>query len=244
MKSAIRIALLFVLAYLNQAQAAKVERSKPKAKTLMLFNPWNGAIPIQSPRVSFDGLRFLPMSPVSGYCGWFRFSWYDRIGKPLFRAGNGQRFGSSGIGGTEGFDIATTLDSKDTVWISQSPGESAPVIRSFYGGETGLCNIALLAATVRDFDESHPNFQKGWNGVLKNMILPNLDANRKPIKNPLVFNRITGGALGTAKVGDTIDTRLAVDWFHTIPGTNTETCRDIPLELDSATGSYLSLIHI
>lgn len=219
--------------------AAKVERTKPTPKILMLLNPWNGLIPIQSPRISFDGAKFLPMSPVSGYCGWFRYAWYERTGTPLFRAGNGQTFGLTGIGGTEGFEIATTLATQDTVWISQSAGESAPVVRGFYGGATGLCNIALLAATVRDFDGSHPDFQKGWNGVQKNMILPNLDVNRKPINNPLVFNRISGDPIGTAKMGDTIDTRISVDWFNTVPGVNTETCRDIPLELDSATGSYI-----
>jgi len=219
--------------------AARVERAKPKARTLMLFNPWNGAVPIQTPRISFDGTRFMAMSPVPGYCGWFRFSWYDRVGSLLFKAGNGQGFGSEGLGGATGFDLSATLAPGDTAWISQGPGNPRPVVKGFYGGETGLCNIALLAATVRDFDASHPDFQKGWNGVQKGMILPALDGNRKPVKNPLVFNRISGGPIGGAKVGDTIDTRLDIDWFHTVDGVNTETCRDVPLALDSATGSYV-----
>lgn len=212
-----------------------VSALRPRGKVVMLLNPWGGTRPVRRPAISWGGARPQSMEPSAERCGWYRKEAFARPPQVRFSNSAGATFGSSGASGGSPIDLAATFASHDTAWILSDPSTTQPIVRPVYTGETGMCAFSLLAATVRDFDTTHPDFEKGWSGVKKNMILPTLDADRKPIKNPLVDYVVTGGG----RMGDTISKRLGVDWFRTDPTTNTETCRDIPLTLDTATGSYV-----
>jgi len=208
---------------------------RPRGKVVMLLNPWGDKRPVRRPAISWGGARPVSMEPSAEHCGWYRKEAYARPPQVRFSNSTGAAFGSSGTTGGGAIDVASILATQDTAWILSDPATGLPVVRPVYTGETGMCTFSLLAATVRDFDTTHPDFEKGWAGVKKNMILSTLDADRKPIRNPLIDYVVTGGS----HVGDTISQRLGIDWFRTDPTTNSETCRDIPLELDTVSGSYV-----
>ena len=209
-------------------------RTRPRGKLVMVFNPWGRSKPIGRPAITFAGSSPLKMEGVEGFCGWFSREFFQRLPVVHFDDRRGQSFGAGGFGTTTPIDLAAVFASKDTAWIVADPTTNLPIVRDQYSGETGLCEYSLLAATVRDFDTTHPEFEKGYRGVVKRMVLPRLGLDRKPIKNPDVHHIITGGA----RIGDTTSNRIGIDWFRTVPGVNTETCRDIPLALDTLTGAY------
>ncbi len=208
---------------------------RPRGKVIMFLNPWGGTRPVRQPAISWEGSRLSSMEPSAEHCGWYRKEAYARAPQVLFRNSAGASYGALGTSGGSAIDLASAFAAHDTAWIVPDPVSGLPVVRPRYTGETGMCTFSLLAATVRDFDTTHPDFEKGWSGVKKGMVLPTLDAHRKPIKNPSVHYVVTGGS----HVGDTISRRIGIDWFHTNPATNAETCRDIPLALDTSSGSYV-----
>jgi fibro-slime domain-containing protein len=214
--------------------AAIATKTRPRGKQVMVFNPWGRTKPIGRPAITFKGSGPLKMAGADGFCGWFSREFFARTPEVHFDDRRGQSFGAGGFGTTTPIDLAAVFARKDTAWIVADPATGLPLVRDQYSGETGLCEFSLLAATVRDFDTTHPEFEKGWKGVVKRMVLPKLGADRKPIKNPSVHHVIEGGA----RVGDTTSNRIGIDWFKTVPGVNTETCRDIPLALDTLRGTY------
>lgn len=204
----------------------------PRMRTVMLLNPWDGLIPFQRPRISFGG-GDLPMRPDPAYCGWSYFRFIDRLPQVTFsNSRTGVRVGAAGFGSTVAIDLAASFAVKDTAWVTTAPASGVPTVRSAYTGEKGLCEITLLAATVRDFDSSHPNFEEGAGsscGLVRGMVAGTLGPDRKPLQGP---NRCRQG--GTVIV----DQFLTSQWFRDVPGVNASTCRDIPLALDSSNGNY------
>lgn len=214
--------------WIHQASAplgppvAKV--AKPRGYVVDVFNPWDGQFPFQMPRFQFADGYLAIAQPLYDRCGWFRITRYDIAPASVaFQNGQGVGFGVAGLGSKIGFDLASIwLAGSDTariypdstgIWGARIPGSS----------KTGQCFLTRLAATIRDFSESHPAFEESDCGVVKNMVQDTLDNQRKPI----AFPGAEKCQNGTLK-----------EWFRDVPGTNYSACRDIPLELNPGDGLY------
>jgi fibro-slime domain-containing protein len=243
------------------ATGVRSTRALQRPKQIMVFNPWNGFQPnIQQPRIRFgaeDTLR--TMVPNADFCGWYSLPYFERA--PLFHLVNrktGQTFGAAGYGSTTGIDVSGL---GDTAWVTVGR-DSLPRTSNLASLERGVCEITYLAATVRDFASSRSKgtpfynsefgpgrgcWKGGWSGV-KGMVDTLLGPGRKPVRSAhdtgsyypnqwTWANRCTFDTLpGTlAEIGDS---GIATNWFRTVEGKNAETCRDIPLTLDSVNGNY------
>jgi len=234
--------------------------SRPAPKVVMVFNPWEGRLPVHRPRISFGGGAPLPMVP-SGVCGWHAFEFYERPMEVLFSDDHGgATFGATGLGATKAIDVSGVLASRDTVWIARDSVGGLPKVKPNWSGEKGVCERVLLAATIRDFPSGTVNREFGrgkgcgkgnWNGI-KGMVEPFLDAERKPVRSRTdtgyagIPNSWGGFEFGYRCTYDTLpglraeigDSGISKNWFRTVEGVNAETCRDIPLVMDSLTGDY------
>lgn len=230
-------------------------------RQIMVFNPWNGFFPsIQQPRLRFAGEDTVrTLFPSAEFCGWYRLPYFER--KPTFLVVNrktGQTFGALGYGNTTNLDVSTL---GDTAWISVTP-DSLPRLSSTPQIDRGTCEITYLAATVRDFPSGrskgtalyNAEFGRGsgcgqgnWSGV-KGMVDSILGPGRKPVRSAhdtgsnypndwtWAFRCTYDNQPGTrAEIGDS---GIATNWFKTVDGKNAETCRDIPLTVDSVSGNF------
>jgi fibro-slime domain-containing protein len=234
--------------------------SQPRAKTLFLFNPWTGQLPVQRPKITIGGAGPYSMYANADYCGWYTYTYFDRTPTVLFTNDRtGATFGKTGIGSTTAFDATGSTDS---TWISEPAG--VPVLSTAPTSDRGLCEVSYLAATIRDFPSGRPvgdplfnrEFgrgkgcgRSGW-GVVQGMADSILGADRKPVRsahdtganypNSWTYAfRCTYDTTEPATKAEIGDTGLGTNWFRTVPGKNAETCRDIPLALDSTTGNYV-----
>lgn len=208
--------------------------SFPKMRTIMLFNPWDGQLPFQRPTIDF-GAGSLPMIGSTTYCGWSSFRFLSRIPSVTFANGSTKQVvGAGGFGSSATIDLSSAFLLGDTVWVTTAAGTGIPAARNAYTGEKGMCQISLLAATVHDFDSSHPEFEEGAGsscGLVTGMVAPTLGPDRKPMqgKNHCRMQD------STKRV---VDSGLATQWFRDIPAVNATTCRDIPLQINDNTGNY------
>lgn len=203
-----------------------VSSSPPAPKVLMVFNPWDGAVPVVRPLVSLDGGAFFDIPYSRGYCGWYQASWFERKGQVLLKSSDlKQSYGAEGIGSTKPIDVSAILASNDTVWVSPtSVGARPPRIGGLYSGDRGVCMSMLLAATFRDFADTDSSFEhknQCGNGMVTGVLGPD----RKPVPN---------SKANTCNLGDSA--RMVDTWFKDVPAVNATTCRDIPLTLDTLTG--------
>ncbi len=234
--------------------------SRPAPKVVMVFNPWEGRLPVHRPRISFGGAPALPMV-ASGVCGWHAFEFYERAQQVLFHNDHGgETFGATGLRSTQAIDASGILSVRDTVWIARDSVGGLPKVKPNWSGEKGVCERVLLAATIRDFPSSMSNREfgrgkgcgkGGWNGI-KGMVEPFLDGERKPVRSRYdtgwsgIPNSWGGTEFGFRCTYDTLpglqaeigDSGISKNWFRTVDGVNAETCRDIPLVMDSLTGDY------
>lgn len=79
-----------------------------------------------------------------------------------------------------------------------------------------------LAATIRDFDPSHPAFEHVTGNGTKGMVLPTLASDHTPLPSAL----------------DTFGNQTIYQWFHDVPGVNYTTCTEIPLQRSATDGLY------
>ncbi len=246
----------------GNAKGVKESSTRMVPRQVMTFNPWNGMLPVQHPLVSFAGNDTLrSMSASADFCGWYSYAYFDRT--PLVHLTNqktGKYFGAKGYGDATDINLAAL---GDTGWISITP-DSLPRLTSSATSDRGLCEISYLAATVRDFATGRPATSSvfnrefgrgsgcgrgGWS-VVKGMVDTILGADRKPVRSahdtgaeyPNSWSyafRCTYDTSEPASLAEIGDSGIATNWFKTVAGKNTETCRDIPLALDSATGNYV-----
>lgn len=184
---------------------------------LFVFNPWDGVFPLARPVAYLDGAAAgTPMEASATHCGWYQLPVFSAK-QVLFRnSRTGTSFGNGGAGSNTPIALAASQDSH---WIAAN-GTSVAISRSA-PAQRGVCTRALLASTVYDFELQAPGFGELLTGVLRGIVADTLDADRKP-----VLATDTGRASG-----------LAI-WFRDTPGQNASTCRDLVLELDTATGIY------
>ena len=253
---------IWIRAYPEVASSGvRSTRALQRPRQIMVFNPWNGFQPnIQQPRIRFgaeDTLR--TMVPNADFCGWYSLPYFERA--PRFHLVNrktGQTFGAGGYGSIANLDVSTF---GDTAWVTVSR-DSLPRISATPTLDRGVCEITYLAATVRDFASSRAKgspfynsefgpgrgcWRGGWSGI-KGMVDTILGPGRKPVRSAhdtgsfypnqwTWANRCTYDTLPglQAEIGDS---GIATNWFRTVEGKNAETCRDIPLTLDSVNGNY------
>lgn len=234
--------------------------TRPSPKVAMVFNPWRSRKPLTQPRLTIGTLGPVAMSPSLEYCGWYAFEFYERPGSALISSSRGtQTVGAAGFDDPTNFDIATLLAKQDTAWIMTDSVTGKPSVNARWMGEKGLCEIVLLASTIHDFPSGSPanrQFgrgkgcgQGGWS-VVNGMVESDLGPDRKPVRSAYdtgwngIPNSWGGTEFGfrcefdTAAIPEVGDSGISTEWFRNVPGRNAETCRDIPLRLDSVNGTY------
>ncbi len=190
----------------------------PKARTLMVSNPWDGIFPLERPVIFADGSSNGIAATASSRCGWYAVS-YPVAPNTIFlkSSGTGSLYGSLGRGSTSGISVSGYAS--DTIWIDAQGTypyvtQRAPVV-------SGTCPNRVLATTIHDFHVAHPGFERPVGGVVPGMLQAALDAERKPVRGI-----------------DTAWNEQFHSWFRDSSSANAATCRDLVLALDTATGSY------
>ncbi len=177
-------------------------------KTLMVLNPWNGQLGVV-PQANFDGdTTWQTGKAAPGFCGWYSLTTSDAPKSVRFSNGSGIPTSSVPLHW-----------SADTMYVS---GDTSNVLVSkYYNGLTGVCPIALLPTTIRDFDSSSksPDFDSAGfpvDTIFKGMVKPLLGASGTPVQS-------TAGSKYFKKFDQ---------WFKSIDSVNATTCIEIPLSLN------------
>ena len=177
------------------------------AKTLLVLNPWDGQLGVV-PQVSFDGGTTWQVTKYApGYCGWFAVNAANTPTKVRI---------SNGTGGVSA-DIPVTWIN-DTVFVSGALTQ--PVVGQYFNGQTGVCQVTNLAATIRDFDNAtSTDFESATSpkGFLPGLVTTNLGPDGTPVLSADGSQSITQFPY----------------WFHDVANVNATTCVDIPLTLDT-----------
>ncbi|MEN9307349.1 MAG: hypothetical protein RL173_1281, partial [Fibrobacterota bacterium] len=199
------------------------QSTKPRGRVVEVFNPWDGQFPFQMPTFQFADGDMAVGQPIYDRCGWYRIVRYDQDPTSVYFSNSlGASFGTAGVGSKLGFSLTSLWSASDTVKISpDSMGIWAARIAAF--PRTGQCFLTKLGATIRDFSESHPAFNKFDCGLVKNMVQDTLGPDRKPLATPGGEKCLNG---------------TIAQWFNDVPSVNYSVCRDIPLSLDPADGLY------
>lgn len=199
--SRLRVALLTIL-LVGGAFAAP--------RTLMILNPWDGQLGAV-PQASFDGgATWQTGKAASGFCGWYGIAASDTAKSVKFAIGGGTP--------TEAVELHW---SADTMYVSGALSKT-PLVSKFYNGLTGVCPVALLPTTIRDFDSGSrsPDFDSAGfpvDTVFKGMVKPVLGDSGTPVQS-------TAGSKYFKNFGQ---------WFKSIDSVNATTCIEIPLTLNT-----------
>jgi fibro-slime domain-containing protein len=186
-------------------------------RTLMVLNPWDGQLGI-TPRASFDGgASWLTTKTAPGFCGWYSVAISDTVKSVRFTTG--------------AKDTTKTIALRwtgDTMYVSGA-STASPLVSKYYNGLTGMCLVAQLPATIRDFDSGgrSPDFDSAGYPVdtlFKGLVKSTLGDDGTPV-----------ASVASAKYFKKFD-----QWFHSIDSVNATTCIEIPLALN-ATGANKGL---
>ena len=114
---------------------------------------------------------------------------------------------------TTGDSTSTTTDSTTTGELSASTSSSSTTGDSSSSGTTGeplQCGLQLKA-TIRDFKIGHPDFETYCCGVVKDLVKPDLGADKKP-----VFNQVGNPKMLT-------DAPTFNQWYNNVQDVNQST---------------------
>ncbi len=180
-------------------------------KVVNVFNPWQ----LTAPAMVLSGGVRKGMLTVPGNCGWF-WAFLLKPAEQTFHLEEVNRtdtYGQGGVGTSTAFNMTAEfaakgvstlwLDTDINSWLTTDPKKNRP------------CGYQM-AAVVRDFSISHPDFDfDGLQGDQSavGMVQDNIGPNRKPVrtsKTSPLFNKFE-------------------EWFNTVPGSNAETCVDLPM---------------
>jgi fibro-slime domain-containing protein len=162
----------------------KVTYTAPTLKLIYFFNPWN----IGVPWINIKTTNYR-MFADGNNCGWFKYPFYDDIADLSVYFMNSIskiKYGATGMNATTNIPIANELNAHDSVWIYPiSLPNGAPQFVYKYPSIRGDCNPILLATTIRDKKDKEDGFNMVDNkAVVKNMVMPKLDREGKPIPGP------------------------------------------------------------
>ena len=99
--------------------------SRPKTKTVMLWNPWETPVPARPPYIQFEGRAWGAMAPIARLPGWYSASvtGYNSLSVLLSDSGKTSYFTALGVLPAAG--PAMVLDSiatrSDTIWVRARP---------------------------------------------------------------------------------------------------------------------------
>ena len=181
----------------------------PTSKTLLILNPWDGQLGV-APRASFDGgATWQVGKAANGYCGWYSVTGPDTSKSVRFSTGSGLP--------TDAVALHWTAD---TMYVSGG-STGSPLVSKYYNGLTGMCPVAQLSATIRDFDSGSksPDFDSSGYPVdtlFKGLVQPTLGSDGTPV--------------ATARSSKYL--KKFDQWFHSIDSVNATTCIEVPLALN------------
>jgi fibro-slime domain-containing protein len=193
-------------------------------RRIYFFNPW----PVIGADLMLNGTKRTLFSDKN-HCGW---NVYDILAAGpasgyFVNSADGETFGKAGLKDPTPMDFAALFSANGSeVWIG-----GTPMVSASFPGDLGSCSY-LMATTVHDMAESHPDFSVGWN--ITGGVEQTLGPDRKPI--------------GTSLVPANFKT-----WFNSNPNAamplkGAETCLDLEMsksddglwEFDSDKGPYPS----
>ncbi len=171
------------------------DKPPPGTKFIYFLNPWN----IGAPQVVIQGYGSpkMRMDTSITRCGWFKYPYFGPVDSARVKFRNSldsTLFSSIGMGDGGYIDLSSALKAADTAWVLPVPYPNGlPVVYTSYPGQSAPCERTLyLAAILRDWDTSHPDFAVGetkrgcgadssYNHIIPGMVRPQLDANGKPV---------------------------------------------------------------
>ena len=194
-------------------------------KMVNILNPW----PATAPKL-VSGIKTRAMTTVSGHCGWFSAMLLDTtmIKGHFAEVSDGGTYGKSGFNGAEDFDFtALFAQYGPTLWLNTDANSWSGT----FPNVEGTCQY-MLAMTVRDFSQAHPDFDFGVlpgnhfvKGVVEGVIGP--DPGRKPVLNP------ANATLDPAISFSRFDEWWATDSTRPDPYKNYESCYELPMSKSS-----------
>lgn len=164
---------------------------------IRLLNPW----PVSAPGISVNGSAPVQMYRDKNRCGWY---FYPVTGSTdvsvYFQDINfGDTYGLNGLQDATPFELSSHFGTSRDAFITPRPiPEGAPELTGDYPADSpaGDC-FYKLAATIRDFNSNHPNFEfdkrigdkeanncaagSGPAGVTKGMVETTLGSDGKPV---------------------------------------------------------------
>ncbi|HLP41038.1 MAG TPA: fibro-slime domain-containing protein, partial [Fibrobacteria bacterium] len=140
-------------------------------RTIFFFNPW----PVTGAEVVLDGTKRAMMSDRA-HCGWDVM--YLLTPGPVtgyfVNSADGETYGKAGLKDPTPIDFTALFAAHGSaVWIGGATGTSGT-----FPGDKGSCNY-LMATTVHDMAESHPDF--GNTRATVGMVQADLGPDRKPV---------------------------------------------------------------
>lgn len=166
----------------------------PPKKVLAFYNPWALGAPAVKvgAAAAYKKMRLPPEGDAR--CGWYLYYFsddYSAAAASLQVSFNniigGETYGAGGLKDTKGIELQTLFATHDTVFVVPDPipGGPAKLLTNFPEGVVGTCHFPL-AVTIRDFSYKNPDFNHAGSfpdKVTKGMVLPDLDAQNKPVKS-------------------------------------------------------------
>lgn len=153
-------------------------------KVINILNPWEAT----APAVVLPGPDKRMMRTLPDHCGWFTSFLFKPADMQVFfeEIGGARQYGKDGMGTGTPFDLAALFaahPAATTLWLDTDRNTWLPE----FPGKLGHCRY-LLAATVRDFSQAHPDFTFAEAGqtVLEGMVEDALGVtggDREPVRS-------------------------------------------------------------
>lgn len=167
--------------------------SSERPRFVRLLNPW----PVSAPGISVNGSAPGAMYRNKDRCGWYFYPVFGDVNVNVYfqDINFGDSYGLNGLTDATPFALQSHFASNINAYITPRPiPEGAPELTSDYPADSpaGDC-FYKLAATVRDFNSRHPNFEfdskigdKEANncnagGATLGMVQTTLGADKKPV---------------------------------------------------------------
>ncbi|MDG5816070.1 fibro-slime domain-containing protein [Chitinispirillales bacterium ANBcel5] len=155
--------------------------SEPESRVVMFFNPWD----LGFPRIQFPDEAIRRMEPQIDYCGWHSYRLFGDPSSLEFKFINSRDssiYSEAGFQDGDFLNPALHLEEHDTLWLLPSQPGGELQITSSFPNRVGKCDVIALAATIRDINENHPDFQACVTGLVTGMVEERLGPDGKPVQ--------------------------------------------------------------
>jgi fibro-slime domain-containing protein len=172
--------------------APKITDIPQAKKVAFLFNPWQANAPMDKIGGA-SAFSVMHPAPEAGRCGWYGSYFNNGPFTVSYKSMFGtETYGIGGLGDAKAIDLTTYFATSDTLWLTPDPIPGGPpkIGTTQPPDVIGTCSFKL-AVTVRDFSKDHPDFDDvqldHHDLATKNMVMPALDADSKPVKSATPF---------------------------------------------------------